>query len=60
MFRDLFLYVVHGMSDIISVTLIVAIGIQIIAIIVAMWWSAIERSQSIIHKFYKRIWRYEK
>ena len=49
MLRDLFLYVVHGMSDIISIALIAVIGIQIVAIIVAMGLAAIEMIRSMIY-----------
>ena len=48
------------MIDIISIALIAVIGIQIGATVVAMGLDAIEMIRSMIYKFYKRIWRYEK
>ena len=50
MLRDLFLYVVHGMSDIISIALIAVIGIQIVATVVAMGLAVIEQIRCMLKK----------
>lgn len=52
--------IISIMAMALTIALIAAIGIQIVAIIVAMGLDAIEMIRSMIYKFYKRIWRYEK